>query len=97
MIRFTKYIQIDRWTSHGEKEGVKVYTCRDDSTVGVMMESVIDVPVEIFLTVVSQADFYIDLMDNISESREEKYVDRNHRIGYCVYDLPILSIREAIF
>lgn len=31
-----------------------------------MMETVIDVPVEIFLTVVSEMDFYIDLMDNIS-------------------------------
>ena len=45
---------------------MRLYTNREGGTVAVMMETVIDVPVEIFLTVVSEMDFYIDLMDNIS-------------------------------
>lgn len=66
MVRFTKYIDRQYWQDHGDKEGVRLYTNREGGTVAVMMETVIDVPVEIFLTVVSEMDFYIDLMDNIS-------------------------------
>ena len=43
----------------------------------------------------------IDLMDklipDVKESREEKYIDRNHKIGYSSYNLPMVSTREAIF
>ena len=61
------------------------------------MEKIIDIPVEMFLTVVSEIDFYYELIPDIKESREGKYIGRNHKIGYCLYDLPLLSLREAVF
>jgi len=42
-------------------------------------------------------DFYDQLIPTITNSKEEKYVDRNHKLGYCVFDFPILSQREAFF
>ncbi len=66
-------------------------------TVGTLMESVIDIPIEIFLTVLSEMDYLTDLMDEVKISREEKNLDRNHKIGYSLYDLPIISCREAFF
>ncbi len=38
-------------------------------------------------------DFYTELIKDVKVSREEKTLDRNHKIGYAVYDVPIISIR----
>lgn len=65
--------------------------------MGILMEAIVEVPVEIFLTVISELDFFSELIPDIKLSREEKYIQRNHKIGYCLFDLPILSMREAIF
>lgn len=65
--------------------------------MGILMEATVEVPVEIFLTVISELDFFSELIPDIKVSREEKYIGRNHKIGYCLFDLPILSMREAVF
>lgn len=74
-----------------------MYTRRTDGTIGTLMEKTIEMPVEILLTILAEADYYADLIKDVKYSREEKYLDRNHKIGYCVYDLPLLSQREAFF
>ena len=42
-------------------------------------------------------DYYTDLIPDIPYSKEEKYLDRNHKIGSCVFNFPIVSKREAVF
>lgn len=38
-------------------------------------------------------DFYTELIKDVKVSNEEKYIDRNHKIGYVLYDVPFISLR----
>ena len=42
-------------------------------------------------------DYYSEMIKEFKESREERLVARNHKIGYIIYDLPMISLREASF
>ena len=55
----------DGWKPQGEKNGVNIFSRRDEKTVGIKMEKIIDIPVEMFLTVVSEIDFYYELIPDI--------------------------------
>lgn len=93
MLRFYAFLGQSGWEDQGEKDGIKMYTRREDGTIGALMEKTIEVPVEIFLIILAETDYYADLIKDVKTSREEKYINRNHKIGYCVYDLPLLSER----
>lgn len=38
-----------------------------------------------------------EMNPDVKECREDKKLDRNHKIGYCLYDIPILALREVAY
>jgi hypothetical protein len=88
---------MEGWVDEGNKNDVQMYSKREEGSVGILMERIIDIPVEIFLIILTEMDLYTELISDIKESREEKYFALNHKIGYCLYDMPILSCRETYY
>ena len=97
VVKFARYIDKDGWKEAGEKNGIKIYSRRDNGTVGILTERVIEIPVEIFLSVIGDLDNLTELVPDVKVSREVRQIARNHKLGYCIYDVPVLSLREAIY
>jgi hypothetical protein len=57
------------------------------------VESVIEQPFEMLITVLIEMDLYQEFMPFMTMSRQEKIVARNCRIGYTQNDFPFFSIR----
>lgn len=70
MLGFHSFLGQSGWEDQGEKEGIKMYTKREDGTIGALMEKTIEIPVEIFLTILAEADYYADLIKDVKMSRE---------------------------
>ena len=45
----------------------------------------------------TEIDLMQEFMPFMAESRTEKIISRNNKLGYCVNDFPILAKREAFF
>ena len=62
------------------------------------METVVsDMKVEDLLMFVSEMDLYGELIPGIKESKEVAYLTRNRRLGYSLFDFPVINYREAFF
>jgi hypothetical protein len=57
---FDKELLAEGWIEKSNKKGMKISTKRGTDNVGVLVECVLSVPIEIFLTVLTE----IDLMKN---------------------------------
>ena len=86
-------MSLDKWENQGLKGDIQMYSRREGGTVGMLMEKDIDIPVERFLTILAEMDYYDQLIPTITQSKEVKYIDRNHKLGYCIFDFPVLSQR----
>lgn len=93
LLSFEQEIERGGWIFKSESKGMTISSRHEKDTVGILVESVIDVPVEIFLSVVSEMELYKEFVPFISESKEEKMMDRNHKIGNCIANFPLLSKR----
>ena len=54
-------------------------------------------PIQIFLSILMEMDYYSELISYIQMSKEDKYIDRNHKIAYCTFNFPFVSTREVFF
>ena len=48
---------------------MQLFSRKDGESIGIMMEKEIEIPVEIFLTVVSEMDLFYLLIPDVKESR----------------------------
>ena len=69
----------------------------EDDSVGVLVESELNVPIEIFVAVVTQIDLFHKFVPFMEFSKEEKTLGRNSKIGHCINNFPIISKREVFF
>ena len=53
MLKFAKHLTPEGWVDQGFKDGVRMYSRRESGTVGMLMETEINLPVEIFLLVMA--------------------------------------------
>ena len=65
MVKFAKCLDKKYWTDQGTSNTIKFYSRRDTGTVGMLMEVDVEVPVEIFLTIMAEAEFYDQLIPTI--------------------------------
>lgn len=58
LIHYWNLMDKNGWEDAGEEDQIRIFTKRDEGTVAVMMEREMDIPMEIFLTVVTEMDYY---------------------------------------
>ena len=85
------------WKLQTKKKNLTVSSKYEGDTVGVLVEAQIDLEIEKFLTVMTEIDLMKEFMPFMAESRTEKLIARNNKIGYSMNDFPILAKREAFF
>ena len=93
MIEFNKEITKGGWIEKSDKKGVKVSIRKDGSTVGTLIESVIDVPFEVVISVLTEVDLYKEFTPFMDKSSMEKDVARNCKIGFSSNKFPFLTAR----
>lgn len=88
-------IHSKNWHFRGETDGVRVSSRmeEDDESIGVLIESELNVPIEIFVAVVTQIDLFCRFVPFMEFSKEEKTLSRNAKIGHVVNNLPFISKR----
>lgn len=82
---FLGYLNNVNWKFEGEEDSLRVSTLDNSETLSFRFEIELGLPVEIFLMTLMEIDLYRELVSEIKESNEEKYVGRNRRIGYCSF------------
>ena len=81
------------WAEKYKKNGVTISTRREEGTVGVLVNSIIDIPFEVMIAVLTEMDLYRLFIPFMEVSTQEKIVSRNCRIGYSLSKIPFLTGR----
>lgn len=79
------------------EKNIKISMRTSDGTIALLLESELDVPIEIFTTVLNEVDLHKKFIPFLVFSKEVKTLGRNSKIGHVISDFPFLSRREAFF
>lgn len=97
VITYASEFNSKEWVLRSKEKDIKIYMRTTNGTIAVLIESELDVPIEIFTTVLNEVDLHKRFIPFVVYSKEVKALGRNSKIGHIMIEIPFLSRREAFF